>query len=155
MKKFASALAVALGVVVTVVGAGPAHALSHGCTADYWRNHTDNWEEHATLPISSDMTLEQAQYDPQDHPYTDTLLQALNYTGEAGLAGAEANLMREAAAAWLNAADDRMAYPWRRWEGTRPLIRTVNQTIYTQDVARIQSLADRLAWDNNRACPHD
>lgn len=126
---------------------------AQGCSPGYWKNHTDNWWETPTERIPADFTLEDAQFGPQEHPYTDTLLQALKYKGGPGLKGAEAILLRAAAAAWLNAADDRFGYPYRRWTQPMGIIATVNDAMYSHNRQVMLDLAKQLDDANNLGCP--
>jgi hypothetical protein len=139
----------------------PANAVNtgnEGCTPGYWKNHPESWQEASRAAPNTPLTY--------DHPSTafppfaptfdldgdgdaDTFLDALNYKGGSGLAGAERILLRAAVAAWLNAAHEGLGYPLRRAE----FVAEVNAAIASGDRQTMLELAARLDRLNNLACP--
>lgn len=141
------------GLLVAV----PAQAHSEeGCAQGYWKNSTDNWFEAPGDPISTSLLLnsERVGFEPTSAFAGDTLLDALNYGGGSGLAGAEQILFRAAAAAWLNAASEDVDYPYRRFDtASYGIVSTVNTAIASGDRATMLQVADELDAANNLGCP--
>lgn len=122
-----------------------------GCTPGYWKNHTDNWEE------TSPSTLVKAIFSDAPASVANmTLEEALAARGGPGADGAARILVRAAVAAWLNAAHEGVAYPWRRFatglDGRPALVPTVNAAFDSGNRARMLRLASRLDRDNNLGC---
>ena len=143
-------LATALPAAAVTVGT------TEGCTPGYWKQsqHFDSWQEY-----SPNQTISSAF--PGLSPTllsrygSTTLLQALNFQGGTGVAGAERILLRAAVAALLNAAYDPLAYPWQR-NGSQyrpPLVSTVVNALNSGDRTRMLNLAAQLDRDNNLGCP--
>lgn len=155
--------------------AGPALAVSQwggneGCTPGYWKNHTSNWP--ASNPADDDSgnvtVLAPGAELGQLFSYTNmlnggvgayrqtTLQAALSLKGGTGIDGAAQILFRAASAAWLNAADDRINYLYRRTTDTAALasIRTmVQQSLGNR--ANMIAVATTLDTANNGlgGCP--
>jgi hypothetical protein len=122
-----------------------------GCTPGYWKNHSSNWpgtnpadDDYANAAVISPGTTMGAIFGvanmtnagPEIAAYADTtLLAALSLKGGPSLDGAAQILFRAVAAAWLNAADDRVNYLYRRNIDTATLL-----SIRTQ---ALQSLGNR------------
>ncbi len=143
----AAVIAIAATAMLAAL-AGPAFAVSQfggdqGCTPGYWKNHTSNWPG---VSISDDDFGNTSLISPgaelgQLFGYTNmenggvgiykhsTMLDALGFKGGTGVTGAGQILFRAASAAWLNAADDRVNYLYRRTTDTATLlsIRTMVQ----------------------------
>lgn len=132
MRKLAPLLTVGVVTVAMLASSiGAAQAVSQtggnqGCTPGYWKNHLDNWPgaDPADDDYGNPGALPGAILDSKfgnlsaaglGSFYNDTLEQALNFQGGPGLNGAAQILFRAAAAAWLNAADDRMSYIYPRF----------------------------------------
>ncbi len=137
------------------VASSPAQADAigyQGCTPGYWKNHTDSWEE--TVPTN---TFKSLYFRARANVADLTLLEALAGGGGPGADGAAKILARAATAAWLNAANEGLGYPWRRDSvglDARPaLVRTVNDAFASGDRATMIDLASRLDTDNNLGCP--
>ena len=146
MRKF-SILFMLLGILGSLFVAAPAQAVgtgNEGCTPGYWKNHTDNWEE-----AGPNTLLTARGFDPDYTSESVTFLQALNYTGGPGLAGAERILLRAAAAAWLNAVHDGLGYPL----GRHKIVAMVNAAIDTGSRAEMLRVAAYLDGLNNSDCP--
>jgi len=117
-----------LATLATSALASPAGG-DQGCTPGYWKTHPDNWP--GTDPADDDYGNAQViapgatMGDLFGHTklantglgsYDATTIQAaLSLQGGPGVVGAGAVLFRAAGAAWLNAADDRMNYAFRRY----------------------------------------
>lgn len=120
---------VSLGLVASLVAVASADSQvggDQGCTPGYWKNHLDNWPS----LVSTDDDFGNGDARPTsiiDHRFSDlnpfglgayeskTLAQALGFKGGTGIDGAAQILFRAASAAWVNAADDRINYPYTRW----------------------------------------
>lgn len=157
-------------LVVSMVGglsAAPADAteIGHeGCTPGYWKTHTDSWlETEGGNPIPTTALFSTKFYPGQTGPMPTgaltgkTFLQALQGGGGPGVAGAELILGRAATAAYLNAANEGLGYPWRRsgpgLDGRPALLPTVRDAINSRDRDTMLDLAARLDADNNLGCP--
>ena len=155
MKHLLRVLVTALVVTVGLMSAPTATANPigrEGCTPGYWKTHLDNWQE--TTPSALVRSLySQARANVAD----DTLMEALNGGGGPGADGAAEILARAAVAAWLNAAHDDVAYPWRRFsaglDGRPALVPTVNRAFASGSRTQMINLATRLDADNNLGCP--
>ncbi|MFC4785140.1 hypothetical protein ACT8ZV_11720 [Nocardioides sp. MAHUQ-72] len=155
MKRVVAALT--LGLVAALCGVvSPASATNignEGCTPGYWKNHTDSWEEARPDGYFSD----KFSAGTSGVLNGKTLLAALDGGGGPGVAGAELILARAATAAYLNAANEGLGYPWRRTseglDGRPPLVPTVKAALASKDRATILALATRLDNDNNLGCP--
>jgi hypothetical protein len=146
-----AALFLSMGVLGTT--AAQAHNIGYqGCTPGYWKTHTENWQE--TTPDTHFGTL---YVDARANVAGETLLEALQGGGGPGTDGAATILARAATAAWLNAAHEGVAYPWRRnaggLDGRPHLVSTVNAAFASGDRATMLDLAMELDNDNNLGCP--
>lgn len=152
MRKTLTTLLVAGLMLPIGLATSDVHAVNignEGCTPGYWKNHTDNWEE-----ATSSTTLFEANFRNINVPQTDTLLDALQYRGGSGLAGAERILMRAAAAAWLNAAHEGLGYPLRRYNVKAfGIVPAVNAAIASGNRQQMLKLARFLDEQNNLGCP--
>ena len=158
----AGAAALAAVAATTVLAAAPSGATAigaEGCTPGYWKNHTENWLERATVEIPTTKLVTSAYADASSRKNLVgvTFLQALQGGGGAGVDGAAVILARAATAAWLNAAHESLGYPWRRAstgvDGRPALVPTVNAAFRSGDRATMLDLASRLDADNNLGCP--
>jgi len=168
-----------LASMVPVFG-GVAHATLIGntaaCTPGYWKTHTSNWptagvttpdetdtvlpgglvtdyfQLPALVPPGTGATVIPVAYrDLNGDGSVDTMLVALNLQGGPGLKGAAQILMRAATASYLNAADERMAFPLRRRED---IIVPMKAALASGDRAQIIALATFLDGVNNSLpCP--
>ena len=154
MKTFVRALMCAVVMMAGLSAAPTAQAVNigrEGCTPGYWKNHTDNWQE------TSPSTLVKQIFSEAPASVANlTLAEALAGGGGPGVDGAARILVRAAVAAWLNAAHEGVAYPWRRFatglDGRPALVPTVNAALDSGDRARMLRLASRLDRDNNLGC---
>lgn len=61
--------------------------------------------------------------------------------------------MRAAVAAWLNAANEGLGFPMRRWSDPGNIVPSVNMAIASGDRATMLDLAAILDDANNLGCP--
>ncbi len=121
---------------------GPAAASpsggDQGCTPGYWKTHASNWpgtnpadDDYGNLVVTDPGATLGSLFGGTNLTNaglgayrTTTLLAALSLKGGSGVDGAGQILFRAAAAAWLNAADDRLNYLFTRF-GTPPTIHSM------------------------------
>jgi hypothetical protein len=165
----ASVIGLVVGLAASVASvASPASAHNigdEGCTPGYWKNHTNSWTEglDGKGPIDPNMTFSDVYTTDNgvDHPgfvvtseyANDSFLTALSYKGGPGTSGAEQILMRAAVAAWLNAANEGVGYPMRRWSAPGNIVKTVNDAIASNDRDTMIAVAAMLDDLNNSGCP--
>jgi hypothetical protein len=116
----------------------------NGCTLGYWKQsqHFDKW------PAGIDGNQNQQNYFGPN-AYADTLLNALNYKGGAGVDGAKRLLLKQAVAALLNASSGSVDYRLSRTE----VIEYVTFALNSNDRDVILALASTLDAYNNQGCP--
>lgn len=156
MRALARLLIGALLMSLTIVGVASTAQANvvgmQGCTPGYWKNHTSAWQE-----ANPGQLVKNKYSDATDFVANWTLLQALQGGGGPGVNGGAQILARAAVAAWLNAADDNLGYPWRRAApglgGRPPLVETVNAAFASGDRDTMIMLAAQLDADNNLGCP--
>lgn len=158
MRRFS--LAALMGLIASLLLAVPAAQATNsgtdeGCTPGYWKNHPNNWFEEPGVKIPTTWKLNSAKvgFKTTDHFADTTLLEALNLKGGTGLKGAEATLLRAAAASWLNAAHEGIGFPYRRLGGDFPILKNVNDAIASGDRAKMLEVKDVLDAANNLGCP--
>jgi hypothetical protein len=120
-----------------------------GCTPGYWKQsqHFDSWTPTGYNP---NQTLESVFDVPNSLGLDDqTLLQALNFNGGSGTAGASRILLRAAVAALLNAAHPDIDYP----RSPAQVIADVNAALASNNRNTMLTLASALDADNNLGCP--
>jgi len=114
-----AAVGVALVATMLPVFAGTAFANrigNEGCTPGFWRNHPEAWQEYNpdTKTLARMFSRVPLPDDVKD-AYGDTLaIDALSFDGGPGYLGAARILLKHAVAAYLNAASEDVAYPYRR-----------------------------------------
>lgn len=115
-----------------------------GCTLGYWKvkHHHDSWP--AGYPTTTNL---QTVFGPL--AYSNTFLQALNYKGGPGLDGGKRLLLKQAAAAFLNATSSAVEYP----ETAGVVVAQVRAALETGDREVMLSLATTLDAYNNQGCP--
>lgn len=115
-----------------------------GCTLGYWKvkHHHDSWP--AAYPTSTNL---QTVFGPL--AYSNTFLQALNYKGGPGVEGGKRLLLKQAAAAFLNATSASVDYP----ETAAVVVSQVRAALETGDREVMLSLATTLDAYNNQGCP--
>lgn len=152
MKRMIAIAAVVGALVAGAVAPAQAELIAdYGCTPGYWKQaqHVDSWEEATPDRLLAHPDPTAWTFRPTGERADDTFLQALNYKGGSGVAGAEQILLRAAVAAWLNAAHETVGYPVRRHE----IVADVNAAIRSGDRARMLELAAELDRMNNLGCP--
>lgn len=123
-----------------------------GCTLGYWKNHSDAWQPtgHTTAtPVSSVFTVPAELTDLNGDGDADTLIDALNFGGGPGLAGAARNLLKQAAAALLSASHPDVSYGLTAAQ----VIAQVNDALASGDRPSMIAVAGDLDTLNNEGCP--
>jgi hypothetical protein len=130
-KRIVAATIAAVAMLTVTMGmafASPAGG-NQGCTPGYWKNHTDNWpgadaadDDFGNAGVTAPGATMGDLFGHQKLANTGlgsfdtvTIQAALSLQGGPGVIGAGNILFRAAGAAWLNAADDRMNYAFRRF----------------------------------------
>jgi hypothetical protein len=158
-----------LATLASTALASPAGG-DQGCTPGYWKNHTDNWpgtnpadDDYGNLVVTAPGSTMGDLFGHAKLANTGlgsfdstTLQQALSLQGGPGVTGAGQILFRAAAAAWLNAADDRLNYAFRRFPngaGIPDIYTMVRDSLGSR--AAMLSVAATLDDANNGAggCP--
>jgi hypothetical protein len=158
-----------VATLATAALASPAGG-DQGCTPGYWKNHTSNWpgSDPADDDFGNPVVIAPGTTMGELFGHTKlaaqglasfdgtTMLQALSLQGGPGVTGAAQILFRAATAAWLNAADDRMNYAFRRFpngDGIADIYTMVRDSL--GDRAAMLSVATTLDNANNGAggCP--
>ena len=155
MRRLIVSWVTAAAALTTLTAAPAAHATEigyEGCTPGYWKNHTDTWEE-----MKVDRLFGVVYTSARANVAGLTFLDALSAQGGPGADGAAQILARAASAAYLNAANEGLGYPWRRFnsglDGRPPLVATVNAAYASGQRSVMLDLASRLDADNNLGCP--
>ncbi len=154
----ARALVGATVVALALAIAPPASATNigtEGCTPGYWKNHTDNWEEYTTGSLVKYQWADGFAGAPAAvQAYREkTFIEALSLRGGRGLGGATEILLRAATAAYLNAAHEGVAYPYRRFGQPGELKAQVNAALASGSRQQMLDLAATLDAANNLGCP--
>ena len=153
--------------------ASPAHATNigdEGCTPGYWKNHTTNWpgadpadDDFGNVSVTAagatmgDLFGHAKLTNTGLASFDGTTIQtALSLKGGPGVSGAAEILFRAASAAWLNAADDRLNYAFRRFpngDGISDIYTMVRDALGSR--AAMLGVATTLDDANNGAggCP--
>ncbi len=93
-------LLVGIVLLAAMAFVGLASACDYGCTPGYWKNHPENWQ---CPNVGPDEVMDPPYADLDGDGDLDTFMDALNYKGGSGDAGAERILLRAGVAAYLNA----------------------------------------------------
>jgi hypothetical protein len=118
-----------------------------GCTPGFWKNHPDCWcGEYQPETLVGDVWVIPAELSSLAD---DTLMQALNYRGGRGVAGAAQILLRAAVASLLNACSENVDFPL----SVDDVINGGNDTLATLDRNIILGVASALDFANNYGCP--
>jgi hypothetical protein len=120
-----------------------------GCRAEFWLSHQGGWEEYRpTARVSNSF---QVAHLPRDLRLL-TFAQAL--ARPARTTGPERILLRSAVTAYLNAAHEGIAYPYRRWQQPYHLRETVNDALASRNRGYMRTVTADLDWANNtNRCP--
>lgn len=117
-----------------------------GCTPGFWKTHPTCWACYSpTQKVNTVFTIPGSLSSLGNN----TLLQALNYSGGSGVAGAARILLRAAVAALLNACDPDVNYPLT----VNDIIADVNEALASGNRSQILTLATTLDGYNNLGCP--
>ena len=119
-----------------------------GCTPGYWKNHLDSWPPTGYSPEQSVPSVF-AEANAYPEAAAASLLDALNFGGGGGVAGAVRNLLRASVAALLDAAHPGVSYP----RTPANVISLVDAALATGDRDTMLDLAAELDADNNLGCP--
>jgi len=119
-----------------------------GCTPGYWKNHLDSW---GPTGFDPDQSIGSVFTEVSAAVENATLLDALNFRGGRGAAGAERILLRAAVAGLLNAAHPDVDYSI----AIGILTGDVDDAIETGNRAIMLDLAAQVDFDNNAGCPLD
>ncbi len=143
-------LLLALGLLLAAgnVFAGEYDECKEGCTPGYWKQsqHFGSW----TPPYTPDTNLRDVFVtSPVELIPDDTLLEALNYGGGPGVAGATQILLRAAVAALLNAASPDVSFP----VSVGHVVNTTADRIESQYRPTILTRATYFDSINNLGCP--
>jgi hypothetical protein len=158
-----------LATLATAAVASPAGG-DQGCTPGYWKTHAENWpganpadddfgNASVTAPGATmgDLFGHTKLTNTGLAAFDGTTLQtALSLKGGPGVSGAAEILFRAASAAWLNAADDRLNYAFRRFpngDGIADIYTMVRDALGSR--AAMLAVATTLDDANNGAggCP--
>jgi hypothetical protein len=127
---------------------------NEGCPWDFWgfQQAFDSWEGYSPFDstIGSVFTLPAYASD-----LTDTLLlTALHFpAGGPTVLDKAGGLLKEATAAFLNAANSGIGYPERRFSEPGNILATVNAALASGDPTTMTALAAHYATLNNLGCP--
>lgn len=114
-----------------------------GCSLGFWKNHNQAWPAGY---LTSDPLSKYFTFPAQLSSYaTKTLQQALGFGGGPGVNGGAQNLLRQAAAALLNAAHPNVNYPMTTFE----VATAVNAALASVNRATMLTLASELDGYNN------
>jgi hypothetical protein len=140
--------ALVLCLATAPVFAGDEYVCKEGCTPGYWKQaqHFGNW----TPPYTPDTNLRDIFVtSPVELIPDDTLLEALNYPGGAGVTGATRILLRAAVASLLNASSPDVGFPI----SVGQVVDTTISRIETQYRPTILTRATYFDSINNLGCP--
>ena len=150
------ALVVTVCLLASLFVAVPASATNigrEGCTPGFWKTHPNKWEDYDPDDILRQLT-------GQDFPdrfevlETKTFMEALNWGGGDTLRAAAKMMLKHAVAAFLNAAHEDVAYPYRRFSLPGNLRQMVIDALASEDRDTILDLKNLLDTANNDLdCP--
>jgi hypothetical protein len=119
-----------------------------GCSAAFWGDHPQAWQGTGIVPsqLVRNTFSQAAGYAEVGNV---TLRTALRFRSASDLLGAVKDLLREAAAALLNAVHPAMEFPRTRTQ----LINQVNEALRSRNLPAIWKLTDELKEENAARCP--
>lgn len=136
---------VSLCSLTTTIVSADNQGYSEGCPASYWR-FTQDWQEYTP----QDQIDHLFAIPPRLFAYETTpLILALNFEDDLP----DERLLREGVAAFLNAAHEGVAYPYRRFAEPLNIKAYVDDVLEEGNIDRINILADKLEEANNLDCP--
>ena len=121
---------------------------AEGCTPGYWKTHPASW---SAAGLSPDQSVDSVFGPASSWPGlgSASLIEALDFSGGAGVEGAARNLLRAAVAALLNASHPEVDFP----RTPSQVVSTVSSALAGGDRDTMLSLAAELDLDNNSGCP--
>ncbi len=125
---------------------------NEGCTLGYWKQsqHFDSWVGYSpTTTIDSVFTLPAYASSLSG----DTFLEALNYSGGSTILDKAKLLLKQAVAAFLNAANPDVGYPERRFSDPGNILANVNAALASANATTILNLQGHYDSLNNLGCP--
>lgn len=123
----------------------------HGCDPSFWRNDArTGWENWGATGLAHTRSIRSVFGAGSAHGGS-SLLQALDFDRGLDEASAQAGLLREATAAYLNASHEKFEYP----RTPEAIVASVRSAIMTRNVSVMLTLADELAADNALGCPFE
>lgn len=138
-RRVGMALAILVAAVVLTATPAFAHWPKEGCTPGFWKRHIDMWPD----GLEPDTLLSAVGFE-----WENTFMGALKYHGGSGFEGAARNLMRTAAAAYINAAHPDVNYPVL----TMFVVHRTNEALASGDRDTMLNLAFRFDVWNNLGC---
>ena len=148
----AMALSIMVAIVVPLAQPAGAVTIGHGegCTPGYWKNHPGAWEENKPSDtLGSEFTFP-AELSGLE---SKTFMQALKFGGGTTVLDAAKLLMKAAVASFLNAANDDIKFPYRRYGNPFDIQQKVNEALASLDRETMLELKDHLDGLNNEGCP--
>ncbi|MFN2470398.1 MAG: hypothetical protein ABR583_05295 [Gaiellaceae bacterium] len=147
----------AIAVMATLASSAPASNIGNeGCKASFWRNGSASWQEYRRgSKIGDNWTLPTSLAAYRQV----TFLQALGYKRlkpappNTRLNRAARVLLRQAVAAYLNAAHEGVGYPYRRFRDPGRLAVRTNAALASLDARGMETLATLLYRANKLGCP--
>lgn len=142
------AVTLALSPMAHILPAGASLAGTEGCTPGYWKNHEEAWGHTPYSPSARVVEVFPAAAGLVGTD--DTLMDALNYKGGPGPAGAARILLRAAVASLLNAGySPALDFP----AFTSGVLTRTNAALASGRRARMIDLAAQWDDKNNLDCP--
>jgi hypothetical protein len=135
----------AVALLALMVSSVSAECCYGGLTPGFWKNNAINWGASWWVGATPSTTLAGYGFVTNKVPGSTTFLEALQFGGGPGLAGAERILLRAAVAGILNNNSPEIAYPLWDYE----IVDLVNAAIATEDRGEMLSLAFTLDGYNN------
>jgi hypothetical protein len=121
-----------------------------GCTLGFWKNHPDLWHTYDPEQEVADVFVIPVA-GVLDELSDDTLMEALNYHGGPKAIGMARNLLGQAVAALLNAADPGVNYAM----SVGAIVIAVNDALATLDRHEMEIVKNMLDDYNNAGCSID
>jgi hypothetical protein len=148
-KRGLAPLALAVALMAAATQPAAAHRIGNqGCTPGYWKNHAKSWQQYKPTDTVGSV------FAGTPSPFGgETLLTALQGGGGNTYAGAMKILLRAGVAAFLNAANSNIGYPYRRFAAPGLLYSQITAAIASHDRDQMTGLASWLDAANNLGCP--
>ncbi len=124
----------------------PSQPTGEGCSTQFWRHHCCSWQVYSPMDTLGEVFAFPA---PLSSLASNTLHQAVRYTGGSDLMGSARVLLRAGVTALLNAAHAEVDFPLSEAE----VVAQVNAALATLDPAEMLQAAATLDDLNNLGCP--